>query len=339
MEDQTFTKTTPVYRSDGVNESERYLKKLCDRSFLSLWSYPSLTRDQGRKNKRGDGKELCDLLVVFGNDVIIFQDKECAFGNSGNLQLDWSRWYRAAIQEGAKQIWGAERWIKENPSLIFLDRLCTQPFPFDFPGPSLARYHRIIVAHGASERCKQELGGSGSLMIMANAIDAVNNSVTNSPFAIGQIDPTKGAVHVFDDTTLEVVLQTLDTVVDFVAYLTKKEAFLSRVPSLYAAGEEELLAEYLTRLNAEGEHDFVFPPNSFVIIEEGAWSEFCNNQQRIRQLKANKNSYVWDDIIEEFNKHNLAATQHYVSHPLKDIELPLRLLASENRTSRRLLSE
>ena len=341
MEDQNFTRTVPIHRSDGVNESERYLKKLCDRSFLSLWSYPSLTRDQGRKNKHGDGKELCDLLVVFGNDVIVFQDKECAFGNSGDLHLDWSRWYRAAIQEGAKQIWGAERWIKENPDLIFLDRLCTQPFPFNFPEPSAARYHRIIVAHGASERCKQELNGSGSLMIMANAVGPVASGAEEGKqlFTTGQINVSKGFVHVFDDTTLDIALQTLDTIVDFVAYLTKKEAFVSSGLFLSAAGEEELLASYLAKLNADGEHDFVFPSNTLVMLGEGAWLDFCNNPQRARQLKANKNSYVWDNIIEEFNKHNLAATQHYVSHSLKDIEIPLRILASENRTSRRLLSE
>ena len=39
----------PICRSDGVNESERYLKKLCDHSFLSLWSYSSIFRDQGKK--------------------------------------------------------------------------------------------------------------------------------------------------------------------------------------------------------------------------------------------------------------------------------------------------
>lgn len=58
-----------VPRADGVTESERYLKTLCDRTFLSLWSYPGVYRDQGRPGK-GDGKEVCDLLVVFENHVI-----------------------------------------------------------------------------------------------------------------------------------------------------------------------------------------------------------------------------------------------------------------------------
>ena len=73
-----------VQRADGVTNAERYLKRLCDKTFLSLWSYPSIYRDQGRAGK-GDGKELCDLLVVFDNDIIIFSDKLCEFLRSGNL--------------------------------------------------------------------------------------------------------------------------------------------------------------------------------------------------------------------------------------------------------------
>jgi hypothetical protein len=65
-------KRETISRSNGVTPSEQYLKKLCDRSFLSLWSYPGVFRDQGRTAGRGDGKEVSDLLVVFENHIIIF---------------------------------------------------------------------------------------------------------------------------------------------------------------------------------------------------------------------------------------------------------------------------
>jgi hypothetical protein len=61
----------PIVRSEGVTETERYLKRLCDRSFLSLWSYSGVFRDQGRTDGKGDGKEVADLLVVFENHIII----------------------------------------------------------------------------------------------------------------------------------------------------------------------------------------------------------------------------------------------------------------------------
>lgn len=59
-----------MLRANGVTPAERYLQRLCDRSFLSLFELPQHFRDQ-RSSGKGDGKELCDLLVVFGDDVPI----------------------------------------------------------------------------------------------------------------------------------------------------------------------------------------------------------------------------------------------------------------------------
>jgi len=94
-----------VVRSQGVPASERYLGELCRRSFLSLWSYPGVLRDQGCSSGKGDGKEVSDLLVVFENRIIIFSDKNCDFADSGDLKLDWGRWYKKAILKSAEQVW------------------------------------------------------------------------------------------------------------------------------------------------------------------------------------------------------------------------------------------
>ncbi|MGA7927898.1 MAG: hypothetical protein WCA20_18160, partial [Candidatus Sulfotelmatobacter sp.] len=85
----------------------------------------------------------------------------------------------------------------------------------------------------------------------------VGDAHQNAPFTIGQIDPARGYVHVFDDTTLDILMSTLDTITDFTAYLTKKARFLTGDRVVHAAGEEELLAAYLRNLNDSGEHDFV----------------------------------------------------------------------------------
>jgi hypothetical protein len=59
--DKAMTDPEVVVRSEGSTPSERYLAKLCDHSFLNLWSYPNVFIDK-RKGGKGDGKELCDLL-------------------------------------------------------------------------------------------------------------------------------------------------------------------------------------------------------------------------------------------------------------------------------------
>ena len=331
-----------IQRAEGVTNAERYLKRLCDKTFLSLWCYPSIYRDQGRAGK-GDGKEVCDLLVVCDNDIIIFSDKLCEFPRSGNLELDWCRWFRRTVLESANQVWGAERWIKAHPDRLFLDRACSEPFPLDLPDLATARFHRVVVAHSGSQRCHEELGQSGSLMLMPRIVGPMHYDPTKggiTPFAIGQIDLVKGYVHVFDDTTLDILFGKLDTVWDFVSYLTKKEKFVTSGLLVAAVGEEELLGHYLGQLNEQGEHDFVFPKDATAIaLDEGIWETFQNSPERRRQLEADEISYTWDRIIEKFAYHIFRGTSLYNSHlRVADQVVPLRFMAREGRTRRRMLS-
>jgi hypothetical protein len=304
---------------------------------LSLWSYPSPFRDQGRVNGKGDGKELCDLLVVFERHIFIFSDKDCEFLESGSLEVDWSRWYRKVVLHSAEQVFGAERWIRQFPKNIYLDRRCTVPFPIGLPDLDTAIFHRIVVTHNGARKCREVLGGSGSLML-DNALEG--NDHLARPFTIGQVNPAKGFVHVFDDTTLDVLMDHLDTITDFTSYLTKKEEFLSKKLHISAAGEEELLAVYLEKLNRVGEHDFLVPKKyNKVQIGEGFWGRFLNSPERRAQLKADEISYAWDDLIEKFLHHAMTGTQYIGGErPLHEQETIFRALAREPRTRRRMLA-
>jgi hypothetical protein len=332
------------HRAEGVTAAERYLKTLAEHSFLTLWSYAGLYRDQGRGTNGGEGKEVADLLVVFRDHIIIFSDKAVAFPDTGNLDRDWSRWYRRAVADSAKQLWGAERWIKNYPDKIFLDRACTQPFPLKFPVFERAKLHRIIVAHGAAERCRQALGGSGSLMIEPTRIGSAHTLPRDkggAPFTIGQVDPTKGFVHVLDDNSLDILMKTLDTITDFVRYLAKKEEFILAGRLEWAASEEDLLGLYLKDINEEQEHDFVIDPTAKAVrVEQGSWDFFSRSPERQAQLEADRASYLWDYLIENFTTHFLAGTTEYTSHPhLQDQDRLLSLLAQEPRFHRRMLAK
>ena len=161
------------------------------------------------------------------------------------------------------------------------------------------------------------LGGSGSLMIAPRVIGPMHTKRGEGgcqPFTIGQIDPKKGYVHVFDDTSLNVVMETLDTITDFVMYLTKKERFIQSGQLVWAAGEEDLLAYYLKDINSDGEHDFIIPGDyNALVIQEGLWADFLRNPRRRAQLEQNEVSYIWDMLIERFSKHILARTQYFTT--------------------------
>lgn len=319
-------------RSEGVTDAERYLKRLCDRSFLSMWS------NTGVFNDRGTGQEVCDLLVVFDNHIIIFSDKDCEFPDTGDIELDWKRWYKKAIKKSADQVYGAERWILKYPDRLFLDQTCKIPFPITLPSSGIAKIHRIVVAHSASAKCAEIYGGSGSLRINTEVIG------DDQLFTIGKVNESKDYIHVFDDTTLDILLDKLDTISDFVAYLEKKEQFLTGKTTIISSGEEELLSLYLKDLNEDDEHDFIFKEDiskltAIFLDDEGSWVNFSKSPERKAQVEADKISYFWDWLIENFTKHFREGTSYYNNHEdIKNQEMMLRLLARENRTRRRFLS-
>ncbi len=319
-----------IIKSIGLSKAEKYLVKLCEKTFLSLWGYTNVYRKPG--------KELCDLLVVFGNHIIIFSDKNCQFKITKDVKVDWDRWFRRTIKEAANDVWGAERWIRRFPENIFLDPKCEKRFPYLLPDVKEAKFHLVVVAHQISSYCKKLFGGSGSLMIRNDIKGFLQHS---EPFTIGDLDPSKNFVHVFDDTALNILMDTRDTIDDFTSYLEKKEALLRSKKDIFAAGEEELLAFYLKKINSNQEHDFVFPENyEHLAILEGQWEEFQKSPQRLAQVVADRKSYFWDELIEQFNKHALTGTQEYVWPPsFGSSEKVARFLAAQPRFVRRLLAE
>ena len=236
-----------VNKSTGLTETEEYLAVLCNRTFLSLWSYPNLYRSPG--------KELADLTVVFGHDILLFSDKNCTYPQGQKPEAAWQRWFRRAVAKSAQQLWGAERWLRQNPDRVFLDSECTELFPLPIDSRD-ANIHLILVAHGAASACRDFYGGgSGSMMIQSPVKGLEAHTL---PFVIGDIEPAKTFIHVLDDTTLDIVMNALDTISDFVPYISKKEALLRSKKLIFATGEEDLLPFYLTKMKG-GEHDFVFP--------------------------------------------------------------------------------
>ena len=85
-----------ISKSSGVTDTERMLAEFCERTFLKLWSYPNPYKD--------DGHELCDLLVVFGDYVFIFFDRENQLPevSEKDPQVLWDRWKRNVVDRQVK---------------------------------------------------------------------------------------------------------------------------------------------------------------------------------------------------------------------------------------------
>jgi hypothetical protein len=336
-----------IRRAAGTTASERYLARLADRTFLNLWAYPNVFIDKKVRGK-GDGKELCDLLVVCGNDVLIFSDKKIAWPPGDDVEVSWNRWFRRAVQSSVDQIRGAERWIDQYPERIFVDRQCEQRLPLAIPPRAVRRVHGIVVALGAGAACREFFGeGSGSLMIFPATKGKHHIDPTSThyrPFGIGDVSPGGSFIHVLDEATLDIVMRELDTISDLTAYLTKKEMFIRSGHLISASGEEDLLAYYLKRTNLSGEHDFVkddqthLGPSEFASISVGMHENYTKNPQYLAKKKADEISYLWDHLIETFTNHMLAGTTTSGdgrSFVLRDHEISIRQMALQPRLLRR----
>jgi hypothetical protein len=328
--------------SPGTTDSERCLTRLARKAFLSLWSYSNLFTDEGRSSGKGDGKELCDLLVVFGNNVLLFSDKHCEFPSHPDINISWPRWYRRAIEKSVRQLSGAERFLKTHPARVYLDKKCKNRLPVDLPAANVARYFLIAVTRGSYEAAKNFWGGdsSGSLML-DNSI--VGDAHYTTPFRVGYPSLDSRFIHVFDEMTVEVLLDELDTVPDLVAYLGCKEAYFSRKSiKLTVAGEEQLIARYMCTMK-DGKHALPDIPDgtSYVALVEGDWEFYSVSPQRSAKKAADAASYVWDSIIEYQSAFIRAATATSLpglNPKASDHERVVRALADESRLSRRQLA-
>lgn len=267
---------------------------------LCTKSFLSLWSYPNPKGKKGN--ELCDILVVCEPDIIIFSVKEIAFKDTGD-KVGWERWRRAAIEESCSQIAGAERWIETNPNVITKEGVIGLPFPAN------RVVRRIAVALGSQGKVPMTFGDFGN-----------------------------GFIHVLDEKSLSTLMEELDTICDFVKYLGDKESFYraGKLTLFDGGGEEDLLALYL----ACG-RKFPEEPDC-IVLDNDLWDHFKSDPDVLASKKLNEVSYYWDEIIEELYQtyldRNLITDLPYTSDNLPDLEKAIRVMARENRFSRRLLS-
>lgn len=321
-----------INKSKGITPSERFLANLAEKTFLNLWSYPNVFKVQNK------GKELCDLLVVFNNHIIIFSDKSIEFKNQNGIKEDWKKWAKKAIIESSNQIFGAERWIKRFPDRISLDAKCNEKFPFQLAKNEDMIIHRIVLASFSGNELKEHIGNSGAFTINPSLIGEEH---LNTPFTVGQINEEKGFVHIMNETSLEVLMTELDTISDFTTYLQEKEKFILSGQLHKAYSEEDLLTVYLENVDDEEKHSFKFENEDLKIeIEKKIWQNHKNNHRYLLKNIEDKTSYIWDSMINRFTNEmlNQRLIEQSVSNPL-ELNKILKIMASENRLNRRSLAK
>jgi hypothetical protein len=125
--------------------------------------------------------------------LILFSEKSIQWPES-DTNVAWCRWARKAIQSSAKQLRGAERWLREFPDRVYLDAACLQKLPIEIPAAGLGNVHRIVVARGAEGACRRYYGtGSGTLLIKPSVRGDMHwnqQAPGFQPFCVGEIEPS-----------------------------------------------------------------------------------------------------------------------------------------------------
>lgn len=317
-----------INKSSGTTPTEKRLAELCDKTFLKLWSYPNPVKE--------DGDELCDLLVVFENRVFIFFDRESLVFEKEDIdiQITWKRWKKEVIDKQIRTVIGAEKYLKRG-SKVFLDAKLTMPFPHVINSQSIA-VHKIIVAHGAATACKKYSAENiyGSLAITYSQ----PRPSTPIPFHI-YLDKNN-PVHVFDSHNLSLVLNELDTIFDFSAYLDSKVSAIKKFGTLAYAGEEDLLAHYLLNFDDNLMAHIIGGVDEdvdCVIIGEGEWKDYIESDLCKTKRQANEISYLWDDLIQLTGDFALKGMT--IGDSMLKGESAIREMAKEPRFIRRLLGQ
>ena len=322
-----------IERSTGVNPSENLLVRLCEKTFLKLWSYPNPYTNK-------PGKEMCDLLAVFGDHVFIFFNREGHYFDGLEDDLDteewkirWNRWKKKVVDKQIKSVYGAERYLKSGQD-IFLDKNRTVSFPIKIDRSKMV-VHKIIIAHGAEEACKQyseeNIAGSLGVSYGTSEIDF------QLPFLIN-LD-RENPIHVFDSYNLEIILSELDTVTDLTNYLEEKVDVIRRYNLSYC-GEEDLLAHYFFNYDETQKRyriDIDQTDISHLAIAESTWSALRESEKYQARKSANEVSYFWDGLIQYTCQSALDDT--LVGHSIWLGKSAVQEMAKESRLSRRMLSK
>ena len=318
---------TIIEKSKGENGTEKLVAKLCDDTFLKLWSYPNPFNNKGQ--------ELCDVLVVFENKVFIFSVKNIEYNFKKEKNIAWNRWKRKAIDESIKQVNGAERWIKTHPKDIYLDMKCTKKFPLKIPTDNVEIY-KIIVALGAEEAC---INDSTNNITGALAITYCEKSVRPEEQSFRIIFDKTEKIHVLDSYNLDIILNELDTLSDISQYFKTKEKLIDKLSVLAYCGEEDLLGNYLQKYKEFSNLDISLPKDvGAVFVKEGGWQKVVKSFEYKSWKKSLKVSYNWDALLQ-------LASEYALNDKLEGSGLvflgksALYEMAKEPRNMRRLLAK
>jgi|GEM_PF-715135 len=309
-------------RDENINkgwQGESAVNKLTFDTYLKYWCYPN------PKDEYGDKKEICDLLIIFKDVLIIVAIKNYSFNG------DYEKYFRSTLDKALLQLNGAERKLFTFPRDIFIKHP-NKPIE-KFEKTQFKIIHRIII-----------------------------NLNNNALFYPGGLKTKKNEfAHVFNwDAFLKLVLE-LDTIPDFIQYLNvRKDCFINKDFMLMTGSENDythstnqeflkytssftplnkqcilvsgteldLLADYFFNERKFNTHFYSSDYNTASFELDGKWDRYLSKNEVHKKKAEDKASYFIDEFVKNEVLYKLDSN---------NLEIAVELL-SFNRFERRILS-
>jgi len=299
------------------NIGEEFVNEVAFNSFIEYWCYPN------PKDEYGDKKEICDLLILFDDNLIIISVKNYEFKDF------YSRYFRQTIEKAKKQIYGAERKLLNSNNEIYIKHPKREIERF--PKERIKNIYRLIINLGEGVRF----------------------------YPFNQETKDEKFITILDKEAFQTIVRELDTIPDFLEYLKKREDLFANKTVIILPGEEndfsfdttqqffeytqynpnekqsilisgtehDILAQYLKNTHTFPDY-FSKEYNGMFVQLDGSWEDFNQNKQVKLKRERDKNSYFLDELVKREVLTNINENS---------IELATAIM-SFNRFNRRVIS-
>lgn len=329
-----------AFFNEGENESEKLTFRLARSAFLGPWAVanPHWNANESFLERPIAPKELCDLLVLFGDDAILFSDKQSQLNPSIEPTLAWERWSRATIFGSIKQISGAVRRLNYSRK-IYIDKNCVIPITWIEGIRSLSA---VLVASRSNNLARNREADNFRLRIeYKRKVYEDRSKIGTSPGFLFVADtPT----HIFDQTTLSELVEIFDTPRDFLSYLKWREKFFTQSrKDIFAESEMSITSLYLQRektaakLRKQSREKPAVPWR----VPAVSFKQICAIPKIKDRAKKYSASYIWDELINR--GYRAALSNRLVGNSMLPVSLEhfesnIRLLGQATRDERQYLA-
>jgi hypothetical protein len=230
-------------------DAENYIHALASETCFADWCY--------QNPKRPNGKELCDLLVVFGDTAIIIQVK--------NVKTDKKTggFKTSDIEKNHSQLIGAHRQLAQLKTILHLQN--SRRGEESFNPREIQKFHLVSIMLGPAQK-------------RINLTEICNGE----------------KIHVFLGDFFETLLNELDTIKDLFKYLKDREKlFESNVIVQCESDEKGLLAGYIV----EGYSFDFLEPGVPINFRKSVWKNYVKSNPYRTKKDLDRLSYLWDEMI------------------------------------------